>query len=601
MGFLAPWFLLLGGAAVVPLLIHLLRRRIGIEVEFPAARYLARAEREHSRTLKMRNLLLMLLRMLVILLLAAAAARPTVRIRGAGHAPTALAIVLDNSLSTSLVQGGTPLLDRFKEAAIDVIGAATPDDRLWLITADGTVRGGSAASLRSEVQRVRMLAGAGDLGAAVASGVAAVQASGLPAKQVAILTDGQRSAWGEPIRIRGEVSVLVHAPSQPPPQNRAIVLAEARPVRWTPRGAVATRVLTADSTSYRMSLGERTLARGTIAPGEEAAIRAAPSERGWTAGIIDIEPDELVADNTRHFALWIGPAPAVRATPSAGPFVRSALDVLRSSGRVAEGGTVSVGPVDEVPSLPALLLPPADPVRVGAANRSLERLGVPWRFGAARRERSIARGEQLPGIEVSMRYQLTPRAGAVADTLAVVGSEAWIVSGAGYVLVGSPLTPESTTLPVSAAFLPWFADLVAARLHADPGTVRYAAPGQRVARPAGVTALETGAGARTPLDAGLFDAPTTAGTYFFLRGSRRVGALVVNPEERESLLQRWSASELADHVSPGARVEPDPSRWAALAFTGAARSSLVVPLLIAVALMLVAEMLLAAGGLRPRR
>ena len=42
MGFLAPWFLLLGGAAIVPLLIHLLRRRIGMQVDFPAARYLAR-------------------------------------------------------------------------------------------------------------------------------------------------------------------------------------------------------------------------------------------------------------------------------------------------------------------------------------------------------------------------------------------------------------------------------------------------------------------------------------------------------------------------------------------------------------------------------
>ena len=62
MSFLAPWFLMLGGAALVPLLIHLLRRKIGLHVEFPAARYLARAEREHSRTLRMRNLLLMLLR-----------------------------------------------------------------------------------------------------------------------------------------------------------------------------------------------------------------------------------------------------------------------------------------------------------------------------------------------------------------------------------------------------------------------------------------------------------------------------------------------------------------------------------------------------------
>src|SRR5690348_7077681 len=72
--FLAPLWLALAGAAAVPLLIHLLRRRIGTRVEFPAARYLARAEQEHSRSLKLRNLLLMLLRVAIVLLVALAAA-----------------------------------------------------------------------------------------------------------------------------------------------------------------------------------------------------------------------------------------------------------------------------------------------------------------------------------------------------------------------------------------------------------------------------------------------------------------------------------------------------------------------------------------------
>src|SRR5690606_6768297 len=64
--FLAPLLLTLGLAAAVPLLLHLMRRRLGTRVEFPAARYLVRAEQENSRRLRLRNLALMLLRVLLI-------------------------------------------------------------------------------------------------------------------------------------------------------------------------------------------------------------------------------------------------------------------------------------------------------------------------------------------------------------------------------------------------------------------------------------------------------------------------------------------------------------------------------------------------------
>ncbi|HEU4584871.1 MAG TPA: BatA domain-containing protein, partial [Gemmatimonadaceae bacterium] len=109
--FLSPLWLIAAGAAAIPLFIHLLRRRTGARVDFPAVRYLARAEREHSRKLRLRNLLLMLLRVAAILLVAAAAARPVLRVGGGGHAPTALAVVLDNSLSTSAIVGGRPVLE----------------------------------------------------------------------------------------------------------------------------------------------------------------------------------------------------------------------------------------------------------------------------------------------------------------------------------------------------------------------------------------------------------------------------------------------------------------------------------------------------------
>ncbi|MBL8961813.1 MAG: BatA domain-containing protein, partial [Gemmatimonadetes bacterium] len=161
MSFLEPLFLLLGAGAAVPLVLHLLRRRIHSEVDFPAVAYLARAERENVRQLKMRNLLLMVLRVLAVLMLAFAAARPLGAFFGAGHVPTAMAIVLDNSLSTSAIVGGEPVLATLRTAARQAASEATGSDRLWLVTADGQVVGGSREQVLEGIDRADALAGRG--------------------------------------------------------------------------------------------------------------------------------------------------------------------------------------------------------------------------------------------------------------------------------------------------------------------------------------------------------------------------------------------------------------------------------------------------------
>src|SRR5690606_8530377 len=135
MGFLSPLLLVLGAAVAVPIILHLFQRHQGPRVIFPALRYLRRAEKEHARQIKLRQLLLMLLRVAAILLLALAAARPFARGAGAQHSPTAVAIVLDNSLSTGVIAGDRRLLDVLRDRALETLEAAGPDDRFWLIRA----------------------------------------------------------------------------------------------------------------------------------------------------------------------------------------------------------------------------------------------------------------------------------------------------------------------------------------------------------------------------------------------------------------------------------------------------------------------------------
>ncbi len=590
MSFLAPLFLAFGAAAAVPLLLHLLRRNISTRVDFPAARYLQRAELEHSRSLRIRNLLLMLLRVLLVLALAFAAARPFVRGVGVGHGPAAVAIVLDNSLSTTAIVSGVPTFDRLRDAARVLLRAATPADRLWLVTADGRVRGGTRDALLGELASIAPVEWEGDLPLALRRAASATEGSGLPARVIAVASDGQRSAWRSVTRVASPVAVFV--PGGTPPTNRAVAAMTADPARWTPRGSITARVDAPDSVGYRVVLGERTLARGTTGRDAPVQLRAAPPERGWQALRVELEPDDFPADDARADAVWIGASPSVLADASAGPFVATALATLVADGRAAAGRDVAIGSADMVTRLPALLTPPADGVRIGAANRALARLGVPWRFGALLASPAIARGGRLDGVDVSARYRLEPTGTAAVDTIATAAGEPWMVAGPGYVIVASHLDPAATTLPVRASFVPWLADVLALRLGApagDLGTPLHVRPGAVLRLPAGVSALESAAGARRSVGTEV-NAPAERGVWFMLRGARRVGALVVEASADESSLARWAAPELAGRITTG-RVDATSSadRWAGDAFAGGSRRPALIPLLVLALLLLGAE------------
>jgi len=644
MGFLAPIFLALGLGAAVPLLIHLLRRRTGVRIEFPAVRYLARAEQEHSRRLKLRNLLLMMLRVLAVVCIALAAAQPVSgtlgRLVGAGHAPAAIGIVLDNSLSTSVIDGGRPVLDALKSVAAGAARGVIPGDHVWLVTADGRTQCSTAGAVESAIARTGPLSGAGDMQHAAAVAAGLVRSAGVADPVVAIVTDGQATAWTGTADL-GNVRVVVYAPAAPGPANRAVVAAAARPTRWTPRGEVTATVQGtmppggSDSTTYRIALGTRTLARGTVAVtpiGEQGAasrsaagvgavsVHAAPPERGWVGGSVEIEADELRGDDARYFAMWIGEPPPVAVDSSAGPFIRSAVDALVANGRATTGapaaGTrgIDVVAADRLTTLPALIVPPADPVRIGAANRALERAGVPWRFGAAQRgEVTIDGIEARPAsgaaadtgasaapITAALEYAMVAQGSVPTDTLARSATRPWVVAGPGYVLLASPVNPASTSLPLRAAFVPWIGDLIGQRLvgtgvalSGSGSGVLEAAPGATLRRPAGAEELEASDGVTRVLSGATIDAPARPGVYFLRRGGGRVGALVVNPEPRESDLARLPAATLAARFrGRSVLAGTDGEQWAHAVFDAHAARPLARIFLIIALAALIAESLL---------
>jgi len=560
--FLAPLWLSLAVLAAVPVLLHLLRHNIGARVEFPAVRYLVSAERDSSRNVRARNLWLLLLRILIVLLLALAAARP-VWTRGEGT-PRVLAIVLDNSLSSTAIVDGVTVLDRLAATARDLRAASRTAEKLWLIMADGTLYTGPDA-IDAALSRVIALPGAGQLDAAVRQAIALTQTAAGNAGAVAILTDGQRSAWANDLPASSS-RVRVYVPTITPPPNGAILSAVAQPQWWTPRGTLELTVQAVrDSTAYRIAIGDKTIARGVVVrnAGDSSATARIPlvgTGSGWQALDVTIEPSGVGAADHALVPIVVGGAPAVRE--SAGEFVATAVGTLRENGRLRPSSdvTVSIAPAAAVRSLPALILPPADAGGVAAANIALAKLNIPWRFASEQRGSQLVRSlhDDFRGdtaIRVTQWFPLVALPNAVGDTVAQVGNAVWLVRGPKWMVLGSALTPASTTLPVRATFVPWLADAVSNLASGTTAAVHVAA-GDRIIAPGGATELRSADGTmRRPVSAAGMTAPALPGVYFWMRGTEISGAVGVQLAAGEPQLERASAAELTARFGGADRAE----------------------------------------------
>jgi hypothetical protein len=568
--FLQPLALLGLIAAVIPALLHLLERRVPPEAEFPPIRYLSEAERQSARRLKLRHLVLLLLRTLLVVLIVLAAARPLVPAGGAGgvgsaHAPTALAVIFDNSLSSGAVVDGRPLLEQLKTVARTAIGRVAPGDRVWLILADGVARAGTRDLLLATVDSTDPSWRRLDLTAAVARAARLVDAEPLPAREVQVVSDLQRSAFGTGrADVPRGVRVLALAPLNQALPNRGIAAARvadgalAITMTGTPGASPATvtvRLRSPGNASGR----SRDVGRALAAPGSSVSIPLPSVVPGWWIGEAELEPDELRGDDRRVFVWRVAPPAGVRADAAAGPFVTAALAVLEQGKRVVAGDEVALGERLQRSAGKTVLLPPADPALVGQANRALAARGAHWRFGAAGTPGPLA-SAGLPGVTgapVARRYRLEWNAGrqhegrADSGVVATVNGDPWLVRDGDVLLLGSRLDTSWTALPASPAFVPFVDALVN---HVTRG------------------------------EAPVIEAEGPPGAVFETHGVDTVGATVTGPDPRESDLTP-AAPELVRRAI-GAELL-DATGFAAAQFAGTRRVDL-SGLLIAVALLVAA-------------
>lgn len=630
MGALNPLFLLAGAAVAVPLYLHLFHRHRTRRFSFPALRYLERTEREHARQIRLRQLLLLLVRVVALLLVVGAGARLFFAGRGASHPPTAVVIVLDNSLSSGLVEGERRTLDRLQEIALRTLDGATAEDRFWIVRAGEPwvpALPGSAEEARVAIRETEVSDAAGDLTAALERARRFLETTEIPVREIHLVSDLQRTAFELPGSApAGDIPVVVWDGGGEGRSNRAladVTVGGGLPPMEGQRTRVTVAALEAgspDDTAHvpvRLVIDERIRGATTVPPGSEATIPMPPAGQGWIRGYVDADPDDLRADDRRFFAFRSRPAPAVAVQGGAGVFVEEAVGVLQEAERLrlvgpgeadlliaADGVALDARSAEGA----SVVLPPADATLLPALNRRLAEAGIPWAYqpGDQRGEAELT-GEALPSplaeVRVRSAYRLVPDADPPAPprTLAELDGWPWAVeghdlSGRPYLLLASPMTREASTLPVSTA-MPRFVDWMASEWAGSGPGVAEATVGVHVPAPAGATTVRFPSGEEMEIDGTRTVRGTgEAGFYTFLDGDSVISVVALNPPVEESRLARLDDDALDEAIGSEVVLVGDEADWDQEVFRARQGPELWRPLLLATLLLLVIETLFATSG-----
>ena len=208
--FLNPLLLLGVGAAVIPLVLHLLSRARYRDVDWGAMMFLQGADAQQRQSSRINQFLLLFVRGAMVGLLEVALARPVIRDAWAGTAAdgqVAAAIVLDCSASMGFDEAGHRRFDAAKAAARKVLEGLRPGDTVTLLLAGAgsTDSPGEKAvrdfppttDLRAVADHIAAAPlgyGPADLAAALREAAARVRGSG-GGRDVYVICDRQAANW----------------------------------------------------------------------------------------------------------------------------------------------------------------------------------------------------------------------------------------------------------------------------------------------------------------------------------------------------------------------------------------------------------------------
>jgi hypothetical protein len=334
LSFLSPLFLVGAVAAAIPVVLHLMRRRTDVVVEFPAVRLLQLSPVEQRRRRRLRELLLLALRVTALVLLALAFARPYVA-GSAAVLPTPTTVVaIDVSLSLS----APGQFDLARAAARQVVADAPSQHRVALVTfADSasvavpatTDRGGVLAA----IDALTPTAGGTRFRTALARAAEAVADGG---GRIVAITDLQQAGWESADEGAVPDGIPVEVVAVKPPAGNLALTAVRREGGSIIAGVhnFGTRSARA---AVRLRLQNRDAAVETVEIAPQAAAEVRLSAALPAAGGAEVRVDDAEGyqgDNARYLVLDAsGAVPIVLVTgapptaSNAGIYVERALSI----------------------------------------------------------------------------------------------------------------------------------------------------------------------------------------------------------------------------------------------------------------------------------
>lgn len=337
---------------------------------FSTLRFLQMVDQRVARRQRLRELLLLALRMLLLAALIGALEKPMLRgggFKGSGL-PRSVAILLDNTASMQAVKQGSSAFVRAREAALQVLDGLKNEDSAALIPADSASDPPEPPTtalpeLRAKLSRMECGYGTAELSAPLRRAIGSLELSSNPIKEIYILTDMQRNAWTDALKEAG-----AHAPKGTPlflvdvgadvSENLAVKDVDFG-VRANVVGAPATCLCRIENTgSQRMARKVSLFIEGQKAGEQAAAVNAGGVQTltfrhvfdrmGEFSGYVEVEPDEMPADDRRYFTVQVVeklPVLVIDGAPSAIAY-RDGAFYLRLALEGSAGAEKKLSPVE---------------------------------------------------------------------------------------------------------------------------------------------------------------------------------------------------------------------------------------------------------------